>query len=428
MTKTTVVVIGGGFAGCGAALAAAKAGASVVLLERTDLLLAGGLGAGRMNYNGKIVIAEEAKALGAGEIFEALESIILHRGSIGEEFHGYVYNTPIVEATIRRLLAEKGINMRFQSRASRVQTDRGHVVSVITDAGQTIEGDAFVDCTGTTGGMAVCRKYGKGCVLCSWYRCPTYGDRVSPAVKAGAREFHRRKSDGSIGAIVAAIMLMKSSLSDGLRQELEGKGAVVIPLPAKFIDYSKRQDISSMGPRQQMESLNLVDIGVGAKCVRIGYLSLEQLRSIPGLENVMVQDPLSGGAFNAMKGVSMLQRDDALLVVGFDNLLCGGEKTGPGGGIAECLALGLVAGHNAARIGRRKKPLALPGTICLGDFIRYTGQMLTTPGGLDFNYHAGHGHYFERMKELGLYTTDIDRIHRKVKEAGLSGALAEKLV
>jgi NADPH-dependent 2,4-dienoyl-CoA reductase/sulfur reductase-like enzyme len=31
-----VVVVGGGFAGCGAAAAAGKAGAEVVLLERTD--------------------------------------------------------------------------------------------------------------------------------------------------------------------------------------------------------------------------------------------------------------------------------------------------------------------------------------------------------------------------------------------------------
>ena len=34
-----IVVIGGGWAGCAAALAAKKAGAEVVLLEKTDLLL-----------------------------------------------------------------------------------------------------------------------------------------------------------------------------------------------------------------------------------------------------------------------------------------------------------------------------------------------------------------------------------------------------
>lgn len=37
-----VVVIGGGWAGCAAAIAAKKAGADVLILEKTDLLL--GLG------------------------------------------------------------------------------------------------------------------------------------------------------------------------------------------------------------------------------------------------------------------------------------------------------------------------------------------------------------------------------------------------
>ncbi len=429
MNKKSVVVVGGGFAGCGAALAAAKAGANVVLLERTDLLLAGGMGAGRMNYNGKLVITEETKALGAGEIFAALESIILHRGSIGEEHHGYVYNASIVEPTIRQLiLKEKNIAVRFQSRAAQVKAQGNHLTGVVLDGGEVVEGDTFIDCTGTTGGMSVCKKYGKGCVLCSWYRCPTYGDRVSVAAKAGAKEFHKRASDGSKGAIVAAILLLKDSMAPSLRQELEGKGSLVIPLPHDLVDYSKRQNISSMGPMRQMESLNLVDIGTGAKCVRIGYLALEQLRSIPGLENVMVQDPLSGGTFNAIKSVSMLQCDAALLVAGFDNLLCGGEKTGPGGGVAECIALGIVAGHNAVRIACRMKPLVLPETLCLGDFIKYTGEMVLTPGGLDFNYHAGHGHYFDRMKQLDLYTTDIDRIHRKVKDAGLDKTFSEKIV
>ena len=36
MTRPRVVIVGAGFAGCGAAVAAAKAGAEVVLLERTE--------------------------------------------------------------------------------------------------------------------------------------------------------------------------------------------------------------------------------------------------------------------------------------------------------------------------------------------------------------------------------------------------------
>ena len=43
MTKKKIVVIGGGWAGCAAAVAAAKQGARVRLLERTDMILGTGL-------------------------------------------------------------------------------------------------------------------------------------------------------------------------------------------------------------------------------------------------------------------------------------------------------------------------------------------------------------------------------------------------
>lgn len=48
-----VVVIGGGWAGCAAAVAAKKAGADVVLYERTDLLLGLGNVGGIMRNNGR---------------------------------------------------------------------------------------------------------------------------------------------------------------------------------------------------------------------------------------------------------------------------------------------------------------------------------------------------------------------------------------
>jgi hypothetical protein len=36
--------------------------------------------------------------------------------------------------------------------------------------------------------------------------------------------------------------------------------------------------------------------------------------------------------------------------------------------------------------------------------------------------------YFERMKELGLYTTDVNVIQERVKEARLSDVFAQKVV
>ena len=48
-----VVVVGGGWAGCAAAISASKAGAEVVILEKTDLLVGLGNVGGIMRNNGR---------------------------------------------------------------------------------------------------------------------------------------------------------------------------------------------------------------------------------------------------------------------------------------------------------------------------------------------------------------------------------------
>lgn len=64
-----VVIVGGGWAGCGAALAARDAGADVVVLERTDCLLGTGLVGGIFRNNGRFTAAEEMIAMGGGRSF-----------------------------------------------------------------------------------------------------------------------------------------------------------------------------------------------------------------------------------------------------------------------------------------------------------------------------------------------------------------------
>ena len=64
-----VVVIGGGFAGCAAAAAAAKIGARVTLLERMDVLGGCGLVAGRMGLR-STPYREERKLMGSDDMFQ----------------------------------------------------------------------------------------------------------------------------------------------------------------------------------------------------------------------------------------------------------------------------------------------------------------------------------------------------------------------
>ncbi len=74
-----VVVIGGGWAGCAAAMGAKKAGADVVILERTDLLLGLGNVGGIMRNNGRYTATEESILLGGRELFEITDLYSRHK-------------------------------------------------------------------------------------------------------------------------------------------------------------------------------------------------------------------------------------------------------------------------------------------------------------------------------------------------------------
>lgn len=428
MARVKIVVVGGGFSGCAAAIVASKAGAEVVLLERTDILTAAGIRAGRMSYNGKLVAAEEAKALGGGEVFEALESIVLHRGNIIGESHGYVYNTSIVEPTVRKVVQAAGVELCMESRAVNVEKEDGFLTAVFLDGGEKVAGDVFVDCTGSFGGVSICTRYGQGCMMCVTYRCPVFGDRVSIATRAGAPELMRKRPDGTPGSLGAAIIVERETIQSELLDEIGKKGAISIPLPQGLIDYDKYQKLGGFRSRQQMEYLNLVDIGSGIKCVGLVYLSLDKLRSIPGFERAMIQDPMGGGKFNNINKVSMTPRDNSLLVKGFNNLFVAGEKCGPGTGIAEVLVTGILAGNNAVRMAAGRELLVLPETTVIGDFIAFIGEKLEAEEGIPQIFSMAHGVYFERMKERGLYNIDSAAVQRRIEDLGLTGVLAQKIV
>ncbi len=61
-----VVVVGGGLAGCGAALSAAKSGAEVTLSERTDMLIGVAVRSGEARGNGNFVAQHELRFLRGG--------------------------------------------------------------------------------------------------------------------------------------------------------------------------------------------------------------------------------------------------------------------------------------------------------------------------------------------------------------------------
>ena len=194
-----VVIIGGGWSGCAAALAARKAGAEVTLLEKTDMLLGLGNVGGIMRNNGRFTAAEENIALGARELFDITDRCSRH---VNIDFPGHkhasLYDVMKVEPNVRRLLREKGVDVRLMARAVDVvlqksgrgacgsgDRDRrisgigdpsetrdrntapfdngdmqdavieklilaGNPAGIGGDSEQTIEGDVFVETTGST--------------------------------------------------------------------------------------------------------------------------------------------------------------------------------------------------------------------------------------------------------------------------------------
>jgi len=421
-----VVVVGGGMAGCGAALAAAKAGAQVTLLERTDMLIGVAVRAGETNGNGWFVAHHELRSLGAGELSDALQSIRMHDGVTfpDEKKHVFIFNTGLAEPLIKKIVKKAGVEVVLQSRAVDVKKEAGRVLAVKLENGKMVEGDAFVDCTGGRGGMSVCRRYGKGCVMCL-VKCPAFGDRVGMVEKAGGKVYDQLKADGTHGHLNAAITLFKDTLSPELKARLKREGLLKIPLPSELVDYSKHALMGGLRTKDFLKNLVMSDIGPVAKLSGCVYMLQSELRKVPGFENVEMEDPRAS-RYNHISHVAIAVRDSAMRVKGIDNLFCAGDKSGHGS-VGGAMSSGILAGHNAARAAFKLEPLVLPKSIALGDFFAFTAEKCKTVAGRNIGYHMGAGEYWAIMQRTGLYTDDVKTIKRRIKETGMLGILAKKL-
>ncbi|MFC1962477.1 FAD-dependent oxidoreductase [Chloroflexota bacterium] len=453
-----VVIIGGGISGCATAVAAIKAGAEVTLLERTDLLLGAALMAGYINQGGRFCLAEEAKAMGGGEILHVLESLNLTKqgkggrrplapAAIAAQLTGYSFDLGRLEPIIRKLLQEMGIQMRLCSRAVDVKRVGDHLDAVKLASGEWLEGDAFVDCTGTSGGLANCIRYGKGCVMCLIFRCPTFGDRVSIVAKAGVQEVMARRPDGTPGLCHHAMHLYKESLSPELQETLRSKGRAAISIkhivnPSEYtsVFYSHRvyqgldpeTGIAFSPETATSDPFCLEEMELGASEVpglasspNVPYLPYDKLRKIPGLENALIVFP-QGGKSNVVWGLALTPRESSLRVADRDNLFVAGEKVAAIG-VIECMVTGLLAGHNAVRTALGKKLVVLPPTTSTGDYIAFLAETMQSEENLTGFYGASSGLYLTRMVERNLFTSDIAKIKSNIEEAGLTNIYAGRM-
>lgn len=415
-----VVVVGGGWAGCAAALAASKAGAQVVLVERTDLLLGTGLVGGIFRNNGRFTGAEEAIAMGGGDLFVAMDANARHRGiNFPGHSHASFYDVTTMEPLVKKILQNYGIDIKTRVRVSTVVKYGKKIQYLSDDNEEVIEGDAFVDTTGTSGPMGNCLKYGNGCAMCI-LRCPTFGPRVSVTAKAEVKEVMGKKADGTYGAMSGSCKINKDSLSPELKDKLEKEGMVVIPLPEnlKKTGMLGKKACTQYAIADYAENIVLIDTG-HAKLMT-PFFPLDALRTIPGLERARYEDPYSGGIGNSIRYLGIAPCDNSLKVEGIDNLFCAGEKSGILVGHTEAVVTGLLGGHNAVRYCLDMQYLELPTDLASGDFIKFIHQQMETEEGIKQRYTFSGAAYFEHMKKAGLYSAKREEISERVAKAGLT--------
>lgn len=422
-----VVVIGGGWSGCAAAIAAARQGARVRLLERTDNLLGTGLVGGIFRNNGRFTAAEEMIAMGGGDLFHAMDACTTH---VGVDFpgqkHASLYNVSTIEAAVQRALAAVGVDVHYRVRIADVDMEGPRLLAVRTkknEGNAVFEADAFVETTGTAGVVNVCNTHGNGCCMCI-LRCHTFGIRTGIAARCGVEEISGRKGD-RVGAMSGSCKLLKESLAPHILEELNRRGVVVVPIPgADAADTDKLAMKACQQYAQPEYQQNVVLLDTGHAKLMTPYFPQAELRRIPGFEHARFEDPYSGGVGNSVRFVGMAPRDDALKVDGVDNLYCGGEKAGLLVGHTEAVSTGVLAGYNAVRSIRGQAPLVLPESLAVGDAIRHVREQMQTEKGLGLKFTFSGSVYFERMKERGSYLTDVEEIRRRVAAAGLTDVFA----
>ncbi|WP_034443113.1 FAD-dependent oxidoreductase [Butyrivibrio sp. AE2032] len=415
-----VVVIGAGWAGVSAAVCAKKAGAEVTLIEKTDLILGAGNAGGIFRNNGRYTALEEMKALGAGELFDAMDKCAQHTNvEFPGHSHASLYNVNKIEPCVRKVVQDFEIELMTESHVDDAQCKDGVLLSVTLHDGTRIDGDAFVDATGSSGPMGNCLKYGNGCSMCI-QRCPTFGPRVSITAKAGIKDLVGKRADGTPGVFSGACKIHKSSLSEDIRKQLDSTGVAIVKVPSEDINYDKLGQKACKQYALKEYSENIILLDTGSAKLMTSYYPLEKLRKIPGMEKAEYIDPYSAGRGNSIRYLAVAPCDDTMLAQGARNLFCGGEKGAPLIGHTEAVVTGALAGHNAVRCAKGLELVTLPESLAVGLIIAHSHNQFVNKKEYKDRFTFAGGAFFEMMKERNLYTTDVAEIQNRVEKAGLA--------
>ncbi|WP_407495329.1 FAD-dependent oxidoreductase [Pseudooceanicola sp. MF1-13] len=149
-----VVVAGGGSAGVGAAVGAARAGAKVLLLERHGCL--GGAAAVRnvLTLCGLYTLGEDCRMVVGGVGAEVVEALKTRKAITGpHRFRGVFscFEPEAMKVVLDDLVARAGVDVRFGATLTGTERDGDRIRAVTySDHGgaHRVEAGGFVDCTG----------------------------------------------------------------------------------------------------------------------------------------------------------------------------------------------------------------------------------------------------------------------------------------
>lgn len=409
-----IIVVGGGFGGCAAALQAAKMGAKVSLIERTDMLCGTGAVGGIFRNNGRYTAAEEMIAMGGGELFELMDEHARHKNiSFPGHNHASLFDVAKVPATMESLIERYGVVVYKRTRISAVHMQENfRIKEIVSDNGTVFDGDVFIDATGTAGPLNMCYKNGNGCASCI-LRCASFGGRISLSALCGVHEYAIIGNGERAGAMSGSCKLMKESLSGDIQKVLDKTGVAILPIP-KHLQEDHR-DLKACRQYTLSEyAENIILLDTGHAKMMTPYFPLEKLHQIPGLVYARYEDPYAGGIGNSIRLTCMVKRDNKMKVLGMANLFCAGEKSGALIGHTEAVVTGVLAGYNAVKtaVGMTSDLLMLPVETACGfaiDYCKENDEKCTFSG----------TELFEKLKEKRLYTTNKNVIHKRIKDFGL---------
>ena len=137
--QTDVVVVGGGPAGCGAAIGSASQGVKVILIERFDYLGGASTAMGVSLFMGQDVV---------GGLYEKIREELNKRGGL----KGNAYDPDVMKVVLYELCEEKGVRIIFNAWAIGVVKESSRIKGILIHTPKLgfgiIEGKIFIDATG----------------------------------------------------------------------------------------------------------------------------------------------------------------------------------------------------------------------------------------------------------------------------------------